>query len=181
MCPAIPAARWLQATWLDRVGANGCCTMGTAAADLAVGLDEHDYLNHVGKTAATAAPITFHCRYAMLGAGDGDDTAYVFLVPDEGNGAISLLHDRLYTGALISKMRLDLEYIPHITIGRCSDRRHAKALCDSLNTQGVSIAGRIDELMENAFMVIAPTSTAASKIVPRIATSYRRRLLRRFA
>jgi hypothetical protein len=48
--------------------------------------------------------------------------------------------------ALISKMRLDLGYIPHITIGRCSDRHHAKALCDSLNMRGVSIAGRIDEL-----------------------------------
>jgi 2'-5' RNA ligase len=112
----------------------------------AEGLDEHDYLNHVGRIAATASPINFHCRYAMLGAGDGDDTAYVFLVPEEGNGAISLLHDRLYAGALISKMRLDLEYIPHITIGRCSDRHHAKALCDCLNMQGVSIAGRIDEL-----------------------------------
>jgi 2'-5' RNA ligase len=112
----------------------------------AEGLDEHDYLNHVARTAATASPINFHCRYAMLGAGDGNDTAYVFLVPDEGHGAISLLHDRLHTGALISKMRLDLEYIPHITIGRCSDRHHAKALCDSLNMQGVSIAGRIDEL-----------------------------------
>jgi 2'-5' RNA ligase len=112
----------------------------------AEGIEEQEYLNHVSRTAAAARPIEFHCRYAMLGAGDGDDTAYVFLVPDEGNGAISLLHDRLYTGALISKMRLDLEYIPHITIGRCSDRQHAKALCDSLNMQGVSIAGRIEEL-----------------------------------
>jgi 2'-5' RNA ligase len=112
----------------------------------AEGLDEHDYLNHVGTIAATASPINFHCRYAMLGADDGEDTAYVFLIPDEGNSAISLLHDRLYTGVLISKMRLDLKYIPHITIGRCSDRLDAKALCDSLNMQGVSIAGRIDEL-----------------------------------
>ena len=63
----------------------------------AEGLDEHDYLNHVGKTAATASPITFHCRYAMLGAGDGDDTAYVFL---------------FRTRAMVQSLSCTIDFIP---------------------------------------------------------------------
>jgi 2'-5' RNA ligase superfamily len=110
------------------------------------GVDEGDYLGHVGKIAATTSPIKFHCRYAMLGADNNYDTAYVFLVPDEGYSAISLLHDRLYSGLLISHRRLDLQYVPHITIGTCSDRHEAKALCDALNARGVSIVGKVDAL-----------------------------------
>jgi hypothetical protein len=107
------------------------------------GMNECDYLGHVENIAAKAEPIPFHCRYAMLGADDSDDTAYVFLVPDEGNSAIALLHDRLYTGLLAPHLRLDLEYVPHMTVGACGDRGEAKALCDALNSQGVSIAGRL--------------------------------------
>lgn len=110
------------------------------------GISERDYLNHVESIAAMAAPVPFHCRYAMLGADESDDTAYVFLVPDEGNSAIALLHDRLYTGILAPLLRLDLEYVPHITIGTCPARQDAKALCDALNGQGISIAGRVEAL-----------------------------------
>jgi 2'-5' RNA ligase len=88
-----------------------------------VGINERDYIDHVGKIAARATPVPFHCRYAMLGADDSDDTAYVFLVPDEGNSAIARLHDRLYTGMLSEHLRLDLEYMPHMTIGISSGRK----------------------------------------------------------
>jgi hypothetical protein len=59
----------------------------------------------------------------MLGADESG--SYVFLVPDEGSGALSLLHDRLYSG-LLASLRIDLPYVPHITIGRCSERQKAK-------------------------------------------------------
>ena len=87
------------------------------------GVGDNDYLEHVRKIAVASRPITFHCRCAMLGADESG--SYVFLVPDEGSGALSLLHDRLYSG-LLASLRIDLPYVPHITIGRCSERQKAK-------------------------------------------------------
>lgn len=117
----------------------GCATIGLA-----------EYTSHVANVAVSSKPITFSCKYAMLGANDEDDTAYVFLVPDKGFGEISLLHDRLYTGPLKSYLRLDLPYIPHITIGTLSSRTDAKALCDDLNRQGLCFDGRLKALAVGA-------------------------------
>ena len=82
----------------------------------------------------------------MLGADDEDDSAYVFLVPNAGFAELSLLHDRLYTGVLASHLRLDLPFVPHITIGRLADRQVAKSLCDALNSRGVNIEGSVETL-----------------------------------
>ena len=108
------------------------------------------YLRHTQAVAADTRPIPFCCRYAMLGADDEDETAYVFLVPDEGFAQISLLHDRLYTGPLEAQLRLDLPYIPHITIGTHGSRQEAKLLCDELNYRGVEIRGAIDTISVGA-------------------------------
>lgn len=113
-------------------------------------LAETEYLAHARKIALASQPIAFTCRYAMLGADHADDTAYVFLVPDEGHSAIALLHDRLYTGILAAKLRLDVPYIPHITIATQSDRAVAKALCVQWNARGLSISGSLTALSVSA-------------------------------
>lgn len=105
-----------------------------------------DYLAHVGAVAAACASIAFSCRYAMLGADEQRADGYVFLVPDEGHGALSRLHDRLYTGPLAPHLRLDLPFTPHVTIGRCAERAHAKRLCDELNARPLRIDGRVEAL-----------------------------------
>ncbi|HYN61872.1 MAG TPA: hypothetical protein VET87_20400, partial [Rubrivivax sp.] len=56
----------------------------------ALGVDE--YTRHVAAVARASKPIRFCCKYAMLGTDDENETAYVFLVPDQGNAEISLLH-----------------------------------------------------------------------------------------
>jgi hypothetical protein len=73
-----------------------------------------------------ALPLSLRLYDAMLGAEDGAETPYVFPVPDEGYSALSLLHDRLYSGPLVRCLRLDLMYVPHITIGTCAGRYEAK-------------------------------------------------------
>jgi 2'-5' RNA ligase len=113
-------------------------------------LGHTEYVNHVAAVSAASHPISFKCKYAMLGADDEDETAYVFLVPDEGYAAVSMLHDSLYTGPLLSRLRLDLPYIPHITIGTLSSRTEAKALCDELNRHGVSVEGSLRSLAVGA-------------------------------
>lgn len=109
-----------------------------------------EYVQHVQSVAEASSSVRFACRYAMLGADDEDDTAYVFLVPNAGFAELSLLHDRLYTGVLSSHLRLDLPFIPHITIGRLAERRAAKALCDALNSRGVNIEGSVGALVVGA-------------------------------
>jgi len=109
-------------------------------------LSKDVYLNHVAGVARLCRQIHFMCRYAMVGADDLDNTAYVFLVPDEGNAALSLLHDRLYRGPFKPFLRLELPYIPHISIGSMKDFALAKALCDELNGRQISFEGRISAL-----------------------------------
>ena len=104
------------------------------------------YNEHIASVAHGNLPIRFHCRYAMLDADDMDDTAHVFLVPDEGNSSISLLHDRLYTGPLAEHMRIEFAYIPHITVASTKDRKMARSLCNSLNSAGVDIQGTLRSL-----------------------------------
>jgi 2'-5' RNA ligase superfamily len=109
-------------------------------------LSEGVYLNHVAGVARLSREIYFTCRYAMVGADDADDTAYVFLVPDEGNASIALLHDQLYRGPFKPFLRLESPYIPHISIASMKDFTLAKELCDELNGRQVSFEGRTSAL-----------------------------------
>ncbi len=110
------------------------------------GVDGEAYAAHVAGVAATAEPIAFECRHAVLGADDEAGIAQVYLVPDHGGPQLALLHDRLYTGPLQPFLRTDLPYLPHITIGEGRDRLDVQAWCDDLNARGVRVAGVVREL-----------------------------------
>lgn len=113
-------------------------------------LAEPAYRAHVDGIAAEQPAIEFTCRCAMLGSDANGPQAYVFLVPDEGFAAITRLHDALYRGPLAPALRLDIPFIPHITVGAFDDRQAAKALCDRLNADGVQVAGRLGALTVGA-------------------------------
>ncbi|AOZ00044.1 hypothetical protein BKK81_12955 [Cupriavidus sp. USMAHM13] len=100
------------------------------------------YLRHVEAVCRQARPLDFVCRYAMPAA-DGPARAYVYRVPDQGFSGLSRLHDTLYRGPLAGALRLDLPYIPHITLGT-ADPATAKLASDRLNTPGIEIPGRVD-------------------------------------
>jgi 2'-5' RNA ligase len=114
------------------------------------GVDEATVLRHVEAVAAASAPIRFHCRCAMLGTDERAERAFVHLVPDEGHAAVSLLHDRLYRGPLAAGLRLQVPYVPHVTMGCSADFQQAKAWCDALNAQGVDVAGTLPALTVGA-------------------------------
>ena len=103
-------------------------------------------MSHVEAASNLARPVRFTCRYAMLGTDHQTDSAYVFLVPDEGYSDLSRLHDHLYRGVLAEHLRLDVPFIPHITMGACSDHWLAKRLCDDLNDHGLEVGGLVDTL-----------------------------------
>ena len=92
------------------------------------------------------APISFVLRSAIpFNDLLGPDTN-VFLMPDEGFGAIVRLHDRLYAGPLAGELRLDLPTVPHITVARRRDPQAGKRLADTLNTRHSAIAGTLAAL-----------------------------------
>jgi 2'-5' RNA ligase len=109
-------------------------------------IEERMYLDHVREVAELARTTAFVCRYAMLGADNAADRAYVYLVPDEGYSGISLLHDALYRQVMAPLLRLDIPYVPHITLGSSTDRKAMKALCDRLNETNLSIHGSLNAL-----------------------------------
>ena len=82
----------------------------------------------------------------MLGSDDEAQNGYVYLVPDEGYSAVSRLHDALYDGLLSSHLRLDIPFLPHITLGASTDRKFLKRLCDELNATSFTVLGSIHEL-----------------------------------
>jgi 2'-5' RNA ligase len=108
------------------------------------GIDEQAYLRHVEEVARSQKPITFACRYAMLGADAAQ--AYAYLVPDEGYSRISRLHDALYRQLLAPTLRLDIPYVPHITLGSSGNRALMKSLCDELNQGDIDIRGTLERV-----------------------------------
>lgn len=52
----------------------------------------------------------------------GSDAEYLFLNVKHGNDQIIQLHDRLYTGLLLSHLNREHTYIPHLTIGRLDNK-----------------------------------------------------------
>lgn len=54
-------------------------------------------------------------------------------------------------GPLSAHLRLDLPYIPHITIGTLAERHAAKQLCDQLNRAGLGIHGSVNSLTVGTF------------------------------
>ena len=107
-------------------------------------------LEHMTPVAASAQPFDLTFRAVMLMPGIVSAETFLFLVPDEGLSAAMLLLDRLYTGMLSSERRLDIPYIPHITIGRFDDPGACKALADDLMSQPIEIRAPVEaiELVE---------------------------------
>ena len=68
------------------------------------------------------------------------------MVAAEGYSEIVKLHDRLYTGMLTGELRLDIPFIPHITIGNSKDPQVCATLADRLNAENFAIAGRISSI-----------------------------------
>ncbi|MDF1794617.1 MAG: 2'-5' RNA ligase family protein [Thalassobaculaceae bacterium] len=100
--------------------------------------------SHLATVAAETAPIELSFRAAMPWLDKFSGETYVYLVPDAGNGALIRLHDYLYSGPFADVLRLDLPYVPHITLGRFGEAKIAKALVDDLNAQEIEIRARLE-------------------------------------
>jgi len=133
--------------WLMRVREARTSSSGVPAFTLVFPGAEStsaQVLRHVEATCAATARIHFCLRSAMIVP---DITGYhVFLVPDEGFGAIVRLHDRLHVGPLAGCLRPEIPYIPHLTVASTGDLALARRTKARINAHDLSIAGRIDAL-----------------------------------
>ena len=111
------------------------------------GADSADTVTrHVEAVCARIGRIRFCLRSAMIVPEHKTGWFHVFLVPDEGFGAIIRLHDRLHAGPLACCWRPDVPYLPHLTVASMRELGHARMTMASLNAKDLAITGRIDEL-----------------------------------
>ncbi|HWB49016.1 MAG TPA: 2'-5' RNA ligase family protein [Stellaceae bacterium] len=103
-------------------------------------------VRHVEAVCAATGRIRFCLRSAMIVPEHKTGWFHIFLVPDEGFGAIIRLHDRLHVGPLACCWRPDVPYIPHLTVASTRELDHARTMMASLNAKDLGIAGRIDAL-----------------------------------
>ena len=112
-------------------------------------INQQRVIQHIDHLMQQTTPIPFTIQCAMLMP--EEKANYIFLVPDEGFSKLLKLHDALYTGVLSPHLRLDIPYIPHITIGYSPDAQLAKQISAGINRQEIEISGMVDilTLMDN--------------------------------
>jgi hypothetical protein len=105
-----------------------------------------DFMAEVRRAAAGVAAINFCCRCAVTNKDSFSNNYDAFLVPDEGFSSIVRLHDRLYGDLLSWHHRLDVNYIPHISIANSPDVYAIKKIVDQWNEKPFAISGTISSL-----------------------------------
>jgi 2'-5' RNA ligase len=101
---------------------------------------------HVRSSVAGSSQFRFVLRCALPVKDSFSAQTHLFLVPDEGLSQLVRLHSRLYTGLLKTQLRLDIPYLPHITVGAFVDAGECKAAADSLKQRSFGVDGRISRL-----------------------------------
>jgi 2'-5' RNA ligase len=107
----------------------------------------NDLVREVAFVAATSAPIAFRLdavravRDLVAGAG-----AHVMLVAARGGAQIAALHDRLYRGVLRAGRRVDVPFVPHVTVGASADYDRCAAVAAAVGTEQRPIEGRLERL-----------------------------------
>lgn len=105
-----------------------------------------DFASEIKKRAAAFTAIPFCIRCATINKDFFSDNYDAFLVPDEGFSGIAKLHDMLYSDTLARHHRLDIPYIPHISIANSPDPLVTKKIVDDWNAQRFAINGTISAL-----------------------------------
>ena len=131
-----------------------------------VDVDEAQLQTHVQECIQPFAQFKFVLRCAIVVKDSFSPNCQVFLLPDEGLSDLVKVHDRLYTAVLEPFLRLDIAYIPQITIAASPDAQKMKQLADELNQQSFCIAGKIEEVSLVQFKDDQLCSTAVFPLQP---------------
>ena len=104
------------------------------------------FAERIRKNAHDIPRIRFRLRSALVVPETSVGRFHVFLIPDEGFGAILRLHEALHVGPIEAAIRPESPYLPHITVATSPDRREARKVAQALNQGGLDISGHIDAL-----------------------------------
>lgn len=139
-----PDLAWLTDIRSRRAGNRGppYFTLVFAGAEMPA----HDFAAHVRAAAADIPRIRFRLRAALVAPEPTVARFHVFLVPDEGFGAILRLHEALHTGPVEAALNPERPYIPHITVATLADYAEARRLAAALNRGDIDIQGQIESL-----------------------------------
>lgn len=107
---------------------------------------EKIFTEEIKKQLQGIEPFSFTLRSATINKDAFIDNYYAFLVPDEGQSKIRKMHDKLYSGKLASYHQLDIDFIPHITIGNSTNVIACKKMVDDWNSNDFEITGRISSV-----------------------------------
>lgn len=110
------------------------------------GIGEKRFIDEIILQSAGKKHIDFDIKCATINMDAFLDYYHLLLVPDIGYSDIVKLHDQLYSGSLAQKLRLDIDFIPHMGIGNSRDGHLVKKLVDAWNAFNFSIKGRIENL-----------------------------------
>jgi 2'-5' RNA ligase len=102
--------------------------------------------SHIAQVVATWPAVRFVIRCSILIKDVSSPYTHLLLVPDEGFSALVKLHDRLYTGLLREHLRLEIPFVPHLTIGYAADIALCKRVVDQINAQELEIPGMLHRL-----------------------------------
>ncbi len=109
-------------------------------------INREEFLSHIEEISAPTNSVTFNIRRATISCDKSGEKWHLFLVPDEAYNDIIGLHDKLYTGILADKLRPDIPYIPHITVGVFDNEQACIKRADELNKSAFSIWGQISSI-----------------------------------
>lgn len=96
---------------------------------------------HIQSQAQQVAPFEISLRCALVVDDVTTSLTHVFLVPDEGFSAVVRLHDRFYTSILAPHLRLDVPFIPHVTVGYSTRPLLCKQVADAINAEEFTFTG----------------------------------------
>jgi hypothetical protein len=110
------------------------------------GVSEVGFIEDVKKTTAGFRAINFCIRSATINKDVFSNNYDAFLVPDEGHSQMLKLHDALYSQTLAPQHRMDIPYVPHISVANSHDPYAIKKIVGNLNSQNLTITGSITSL-----------------------------------
>lgn len=113
------------------------------------GVPQDDVVAHTAAVVASTPAVAFRLTAAAAVSDPSAAGAHVFLLPSEGDAAVRRLHSRLYSGVLAPKLRGDIPYQPHVTVGAFD--RHADAERVAAALGPCDVAGKLISVELAAF------------------------------
>lgn len=110
------------------------------------GLEMKTFCAHIRRQVQGQPPIAIELRSAIVVKDALSEATQTFLVPDQGFSDLVKLHDTLYTGDLSAHLRLDIPFIPHITVATSPDPARCKRIADAINQQNIHISGTLHSI-----------------------------------